>query len=149
MSMNANDSSGESRSKIAQIALHDAILSALTVYSGGGGVMMFDHLNVFIEKSFEQYEVWSCRADLLVQDVAQVSLDGPLPSSDYVSDGSVIDVTGREVRMETALEWAHADKVEVTLSSSAKLLLKVSRVKLSLVAPLKKLEDWSGPLTTL
>lgn len=146
MPMNTNAVMNGSAPKIAAIELHDSILAGLTVHCGGNGSLSFDHLNVFVEKSPNQYEVWSYRADLLLQGVGRLSLDKPLATSDYVSDGPVVDVNGRAVELASALEWTNADKIELVLSSCAHLSLKVCRVQLSLIAPLRKLEDWSGPL---
>ena len=144
--MNTNTAMSEQVPKIAAAEFHDARLGSVTVCSGGSGAVSFDHLNVFIDKSLNHFEVWSYRADLLLQGVGQLSLDKLLGSSDYVSDGCVVDAAGREVELASALEWTNADKVEMILSSAAKLSLKVARVQLSLIAPLKKLDDWSGPL---
>jgi hypothetical protein len=66
-----------------------------------------------------------------------------------VSDGCVVDVTGREVELASTIEQTHANKVEIIFSSSAKLSLKISSIQLRLIASLGKFEDWSGPLRNI
>jgi hypothetical protein len=146
MSTNANADAIGSSHKIAAVDLHDARLGSFTVQSGGSGVLSFNHVCVFVEKSFERYDDWSYRADLLLQGIEQFSLDKILESSDYVYDGYVIGNDGRNIELASALEWTPADKIELTFFSSAKLSLKVSHVQLSLIKPLEKLEEWIGPL---
>jgi hypothetical protein len=128
------------------IEFHDSRLSALSLRCGGGGVMSFKHLNVFIEKSRNEYEVWSYQADLLLEGITQLSIDEMLGDSDYICDGNIVDIAGCEVELTTVTEWTQADKIELIFSSSGKLSLTVSQVQLSLITALKKLEDWSGPL---
>jgi hypothetical protein len=141
------DASG-SPNKLAYVELHDARLGSFTVQNGGSGVLSFSHICVFVEKSFERYDDWSYRADLLLQGIEQLSLDRILEKerSDYVYDGSIIDNDGREIELASAIEWTPADKIELSFFSSTKLSLKVSHVQLKLIAPLEKLEEWIGPL---
>jgi hypothetical protein len=146
MSTNANADAKGSQRKIGLIALHDARLGSFTVHSGGNGVLSFNHICVFVEKSFELYDDWSYRADLLLQGIEQLSLDRIFESSDHVYDGCIIGNDGRNIELASALEWTPADKIELIFFSSAKLSLKVSHVQLSLIAPLEKLEEWIGPL---
>ncbi len=121
-------------------------LGSFTVQNGGSGFLSFTHICVFIEKSYERYDVWSYRADLLLQGIEQLSFDWISESSDYVYDGSVIDNNGREIELVSALEWTPAKKIELSFFSSTKLSLKVSHVQLKLMEPLEKLEEWIGPL---
>jgi hypothetical protein len=132
--------------KLVLAELHDSRIESLTLQAHGLGVLRFEHLNVFVEQSSDRYDVWDYRADLLLQHVAQLSLDRPLGSGEYVSDGRVLDVLGREIELLSATDWTPADKVEIVLSSAATLSMRVSNVRLILAAPVKKLDEWVGPL---
>jgi hypothetical protein len=132
--------------KIALIAFHDARLNSLILKSSGDGKLEFSHMCVYIETSPNEYDVWSYQVDLMLDGVKRVSIGGPLNSGHYVSDGHITDVDGCEIEMATALTWTVADNIELVLSSADILSIKVARVQVMLVAPLEKLETWSGPL---
>ena len=133
--------------KVAFVGLHDSRIESLTLQTHGLGVLRFEHLNVFVEQSSNRYDVWDYRADLLLQDVEHISLDKSLGSAEYVSDGRVLDVSGQELQLVSATDWTPADKVEIVLSSSARLSMSVSHVWLTLTAHIKKLDEWVGPLS--
>ena len=147
MTKNVQAAVHDQKSKIAAIDFHDARLDSVTICGGGICIMSFNHIDVFIEESREHYGVWSYSADLFLQGVDQISLDKPLGSTDYVSDGSILDADGREIELASVLERTDADRVELILSSSAKLSVKVSHVQLSLLESHNRLEEWIGPLT--
>ena len=146
MSTNANGATGGPAPKIAFVEFHDATMTALTVQREGVAVFNFDHIAVYIEESPNRFNVWSYRADLLFQGVEQLSVEKRLGNSDYVSDGHVIDAAGQEVELALALDWTHADKVELVFSSAGVLSAKISHVRLNSDCALKKFEEWIGPL---
>jgi hypothetical protein len=146
MSSSANTGLAGPAPKIAFVELHDARVGGLTLKSGGGGVLGFSHIAVYIEQSVDRYDVWSYHAELLLDGIQQLSLDGLPAEREYVMDGSVLDADGRAIELAAALDWTPADKLELAFFTSEKLSMKVSRVRLSLGDPLSKIEEWDGPL---
>ncbi len=66
---------------LAAIELHDSILGSLTVGTNGDAVIHFEHLNVFIRTAVDRYQVWSYRADLLLQGLEQLCVEKTLGRS--------------------------------------------------------------------
>lgn len=143
--MNSEDAVSKQTAKIALIELHDSTVSGLRVQRGGDGVLSFDHLNVYVEESVGRYGIWSYRADLLLRGVERLRVDKLLPS-DYILDGRVADAQDRDIDLASALQWTVADRVEIVLFESGTLSMKASSVQLNLTTPLKRYEEWIGPL---
>ncbi len=134
--------------RVAAVEFHDSRLSQLSFQAGGKGTFAFEHIDVFLEVSANNYDVWSYRAELLLERVRSFCMDKPLDSSDHVSDGRIIDVDGREIELLSALDWVRADVVELVLFLGGKILVRASNARLILQTPIEKLEQWIGPLRT-
>jgi hypothetical protein len=147
MSTNRNTENTWSDKRVAAIELHDSRLETIILHKNGTGEIHFGHLNVFIEESLNHYGVWSFRANLLLHGITQICLDKLIGESEYVVDGQLVAGDGSQITLQSPIDWINIDTFTLVFSSSATLRLKASSIQLCLVAPLKRLEEWIGPLT--
>jgi hypothetical protein len=144
--MPVNEDAESVKGKIALIDLHDARLESILLKTGGDAIVRFAHVDIFIERSVDHYEVWSYSADLELGGVDRVTIARPFGCKDYVSDGDVLDASGQRVDLAMALDWTKAANVEIVMSTSGTLSLGIARARLTLLKALGHTEDWNGPL---
>ncbi len=144
--MPLNEDAESVKGKIAAVALHDARLESILLKTGGDAIVRFAHVDIFIERSVDHYEVWSYSADLELGGVDRVANARPFGCAEPVTDGEVLDASGQSIELAMALDWTEAANVEVVMSTSGALSFSVARARFTLLKALKHTEDWIGPL---
>lgn len=131
---------------IALVELHDARVEKLSLGIGSELTLDFSHVSVFVQVSDELFDVWSYRAALRCQGVSHLELKGGVTPDDYVSDGTILGEGEKRLRLGDGLNGSRIQSLELVFGSGAKLLVRATHLKLELLSPLEKVEQWHGPL---
>lgn len=137
----------ELRAAVALVELHDARIGYVRVDIGRGGCVHFEHLDVFVRKGDDLYDVWSCGADLCMEGISLTSISGEQPLDAYVSEGACHDSAGNDVAIEALLRAEPtARRLRLVLSGDVSIDLRFARAWIERLTFESKLEEWSGPL---
>jgi hypothetical protein len=140
--MNKNSSTN-----IGLIEYHDALLSRLLFSLGNSCVLEFDHVNVYYKVTSDEYEIWSHRAELQLDNVTKESIVMPGGDSDYLVEGAIVDDMGNEIDSRELIGGCKKKcEVDFSFSSGAKIVIFAQGVKLLLLEKIRLIDTWKGSL---
>lgn len=124
---------------------HDAWLATIMLTPDQGGALDFSHVDVYIETAPLRYDVWSYEARLQLFEVTECVLSGAL-SEGSVAHGRVQDAFGKPVELADLTTRTAITGVDVQFAEGCTLRVKAKWATFTLVRPIEKFEEWSGPL---
>jgi hypothetical protein len=131
----------------ADVDFHDATIGSITICADSSVVFDFDHLCIFYPAEIDRYEVWSAKARLLCFGVERFEVKGKFIGDVCVSEASIQDDQGKEiVPMPISPETARVNELCFTMMSGTMIQLTLDRALLEVLANIRRLEDWTGPL---
>lgn len=138
-----------STGQIAHIDLHDARVARISIMPPGMARIELGHICVYFRVGEDSFEVWSARAALQLEDVKSIEVRGEFRDDDYISEGAFLDERGSEIG-ELGPEWLEqARQLDLLFAGSGfEAHFSMGRARFVLERLLKKLEGWSGPLTS-
>ena len=134
---------------IRLVELHDAWVSGIHLRLDGTVEIELGHLAVYhrVASEAEEYDLWSYQARLELRHVHRLDLLGELDEEDTISDDEIVNATGVRLRCEQLIGGAELTRFFLSFAGSgATLSVECRSAQLHLLAPLKLLEKWSGPL---
>jgi hypothetical protein len=131
---------------IAYVELHDGRVGGVTLQSGGLGTVDLAHVVAYCQVDHERYDVWSYRAALHFRGITGVELTGALDQAEFVLDGTILNDGGQSIELTALLVERPIQSVELYFGSGARLCMRATYARLELLEPLRKLEQWQGPL---
>jgi hypothetical protein len=140
---------------IVDLELHDAVVSEIAIDERRGMRIVFRHLMVYVRESATTFGEWSYAAQMDLSGLGSLSLDMPdllgggrvdeaEAKLGIVVDGCIRNHRGEEVPVVTALAGLEHVVLSMSWTASGTLEARPSRLVLRLVAPGRRLGDWSG-----
>lgn len=132
--------------KIAHIELHDACIENVKLFPAEQGEVNFEHIVVYQEIALDRYAVWSYRAEIHMDGIVSLGIKGALLKDDSISDGTFLDKDGNEISLVSLLKTSPVSNAQIVMTSGTFILVELKSATLKLLAPIKRLEEWIGPL---
>ena len=135
-----------SHAPIALIEAHDGHIGRMTIALGQSAELNFDELMVYHRVAIDRYDIWICRATLTLADASSVSVNGLLLPHVDLDDAVVVNG-------DVALEWVallepqQATRTTIAFLNGSSIEIDCSSAALSLLEPIRHLEEWLGPLS--
>jgi hypothetical protein len=134
--------------QMAFVEMHDARVNSVTVASLGIARLELAHVAVYHEVSKELYDIWSYRAIIQCQGISKLELTGPLNKDDRVSEGVISDEHHSPIELAELVDGIPARTLELVFGSGTRMVVHASSMRLELLEPLRRMEQWRGPLSS-
>jgi hypothetical protein len=128
------------------VEFHDARLKEFVILMDGRVVIYFNHIAVYCQVSHEKHDVWSYSAEITAFQVKKMIMEGISTKDDYVSDGRIVSADGKEIALVSLLQLCLVSEIHLDFGSGAVVRMHLSEADFRLKNPIKKFEEWIGPL---
>lgn len=137
--MHIND---KDKGRIVFTELHDAKIKSINILPDDKCNIELKHLAVYHQTAPQKGDVWSYRAEIVIWDIKQLNISGPLEKGEYIMDADLYDQENHELDELPYNRAIPMKMVRFQFFSGEEARFNDCIVELKLLEAVRKFEEW-------